>query len=114
MKMTLWIGAAMLVATMTAPAFAQTTPPTDPMQQTPQQQMPPQQTSPVTDPAQTTPPDAMSPNTMPSNTTKPMSASDTRKWQECQAMTQDAMMKDSRCAKLMKKYPDMATTPPRG
>jgi hypothetical protein len=37
---------------------------------------------------------------------KKMSAADTKKMDACSAMSHDAMMKDSKCAKMMKARPD--------
>ena len=125
MKTTPWISAALLIAVSAgAPALAQmssgsmqpgATPPSGTMQPQPMQ------------PGSMPQSNAMQPNSMPSgsmpsdtqnNGMSPsapaMSASDMKKMKACQAMSPDAMMKNARCAKLMKMHPDMMPGSPNG
>lgn len=109
-----WIGAAMLIV-VALPASAQMTPgspQTTPPQPGTMQQTPPMQPDPMQQPPGSTPPPATQTNPMPSDSMPPMSASDQRKMQACQAMPQEAMMKDKRCDKLMKMHPEMGPNTP--
>ena len=72
---------------------------------------------------QSTPSNSMQPAPMQSNSMSgsmssdpatSMSASEMKKMKACQAMPQDAMMKNARCTKMMKMHPEMMQGSPNG
>lgn len=102
MKTSLYIAAALTLA-VASPAFAQMSPQTTPEQSMPTQPAPAQSmpSQPGTETAPMASPEAG----------MEMSDADKRKMASCMKKSQDAMMKDSKCAAMMQAHPEMMSKP---